>query len=292
MSHTNDAGGRRGEATGADAGDPPAVAPCEVRDTNHRGFHRPERGTTLTSSGQPDVPSIDRYHLLVIGAGPGLGAAIARRFAQGGYRVTLMARDVRRLKDLASDLQATGAIADTIAADASDPEDLQAVLSAVYAKSKAPGLMVYNAVLSAPDTLLASDIAHRQQAYDVDVISAIVAAQVAARAMRTAGGGTILFTGGGFADRPVSSWATVSLGKAALRSAATMLGDELATHAVRVASITVAGVIGEDTPFSPTRIADAYWMIARSEGTWQSEFRFERHDQQSLRRTAETSRTG
>jgi short-subunit dehydrogenase len=228
----------------------------------------------LTSTARPDVPSIDRHHLLVIGAGPGLGAAITRRFAQGGYRVTLLARDVRRLKDLASDLQTTGAIVGTIAADASDPENFQATLGSVYAASSAPGLMVYNAVLAAPDTLLESDITHLQQAYNVDVVSAIVAARVAAQAMRTAGGGTILFTGGGFADRPVASMATVSLGKAALRSAATMLGEELAPYAVRVASITVAGVIAEDTPFSPARIADAYWTIARSEGTWQSEFRF------------------
>ena len=229
----------------------------------------------MTSTAQPDVPSIDRQHLLVIGAGPGLGAAIARRFAKGGYRVTLLARDVRRLNDLARDLHTTGAIVGTVAADASDPENFRAALGSVYAASGAPGLMVYNAVLPAPDTLLESDIAHLQQAYDVDVISAIVAARVAAQAMRTAGGGTILFTGGGFADRPVPSMATVSLGKAALRSAATMLGDELAPHAVRVASITVAGVIAEDTPFSPARIADAYWRIARSEGTWQTEFRFE-----------------
>ncbi|MGD0928606.1 MAG: SDR family NAD(P)-dependent oxidoreductase [Streptosporangiaceae bacterium] len=229
----------------------------------------------MTSTAQPDVPSIDRQHLLVIGAGPGLGAAIARRFAKGGYRVTLLARDVRRLNDLARDLHTTGAIVGTVAADASDPENFRATLGSVYAASGAPGLMVYNAVLPAPDTLLESDIAHLQQAYDVDVISAIVAARVAAQAMRTAGGGTILFTGGGFADRPVPSMATVSLGKAALRSAATMLGDELAPHAVRVASITVAGVIAEDTPFSPARIADAYWRIARSEGTWQTEFRFE-----------------
>jgi hypothetical protein len=69
--------------------------------------------------------------------------------------------------------------------------------------------------------------------------------------------------------------ATVSLGKAALRSAATMLGDQLASRAVRVASITVAGIIAEDTSFSPARIADAYWTIARSDGSWQSEFRFD-----------------
>jgi short-subunit dehydrogenase len=229
----------------------------------------------LTSTAQPDVPGIDRRHLLVVGAGPGLGAAIARRFAQGRYHVTLLARDLRRLTELARDLHATGATVDTVAADASDPQGFQAALSSVYAAGSAPGLLVYNAVLGAPDTLLESDISHLQRAYNVDVVSAIVAARVGAAAMAAAGGGTILFTGGGFADRPVATLATVSLGKAALRSAATMLGDELASRAVRVASITVAGVIAEDTAFSPARIADAFWAIARSDGSWQSEFRFD-----------------
>ena len=124
----------------------------------------------MTSTAQPDVPGIDRHHLLVVGA-----------------------RDIRRLTDLARDLHTTGAIVDTVAADASDPEGFQAALSSVYAAGSAPGLMVYNAVLAAPDTLLESDISHLQRAYNVDVVSAIVAAQVAAEAMRTAGGGTILF---------------------------------------------------------------------------------------------------
>jgi NAD(P)-dependent dehydrogenase (short-subunit alcohol dehydrogenase family) len=68
-----------------------------------------------------------------------------------------------------------------------------------------------------------------------------VATQVAALAMRAAGGGTILFTGGGWADHPGPAWGTVSLGKAALRPAATMLGAELAGDGIRVASITIAG---------------------------------------------------
>lgn len=228
----------------------------------------------MTRTAEPDIPAVDRSHLLVIGAGPGLGAAIARRFARGGYRVTLLAREARRLEELASDLQAAGATAGTVAADASDPAGFRAALSEVYTARGAPGLLVYNAVLGGPDTLLDSDIARLQRAYDVDVVSAIVAAQVAAQAMRTAGGGTILFTGGGFADRPDAGQATVSLGKAALRSAATMLGQELEPYAVRVASITIAGRIAEDTAFSPGRIAEAYWTVARSEGAWQTEVRF------------------
>jgi NADP-dependent 3-hydroxy acid dehydrogenase YdfG len=96
----------------------------------------------------------------------------------------------------------------------------------------------YNASMLAPDSLLSSDVAHLHQAYDVDVVGAIVATQVAAPAMRAAGGGTILFTGGGWADHPGPAWGTVSLGKAALRPAATMLGAGLAGDGIRVASIT------------------------------------------------------
>jgi short-subunit dehydrogenase len=63
---------------------------------------------------------IDDRHLLLIGAGPGLGMAIARRFAEGGYRVTLVARSTDGLRDLADRLADTRAQIDTIAADAGD----------------------------------------------------------------------------------------------------------------------------------------------------------------------------
>src|SRR5450432_391494 len=124
----------------------------------------------------------DNRHLLLIGAGPGLGVAVARRFAAGGYRVTLVARSVDRLRDLADGLADTGAQIDTIAADASDPEALRARMAELYNEPGAPGLIVYNAVMGAPDKLLSSSVEHLQMAYAVDVISAIVMAQVAAPA--------------------------------------------------------------------------------------------------------------
>ena len=94
--------------------------------------------------------------------------AIARRFADG-FRVTLA--DTR-------------AQIDTIAADASDPEGLGARVAKLYNEQGAPGLIVYNAVMGAQDTLLRSNVQHLQTAYAVDVISAIVVTQVAAPAMR------------------------------------------------------------------------------------------------------------
>jgi short-subunit dehydrogenase len=219
--------------------------------------------------------TVDPKHLLVIGAGPGVGGAVARRFAEGGYHVTLLARSTDGLAKLAGGLTDTGVAVDTLAADASDPEGLRTTLASLYEGDGAPGLLVYNASVLAPDTLLASDVAHLREAYDVDVVSAVVATQVAAPAMRVAGGGTILFTGGGFADYPMPALATVSLGKAALRSAATILSADLAGDGIRVASITIAGQVAPGTLFSPDRIADTFWTVVESDDPWQAEFRFD-----------------
>ena len=220
------------------------------------------------------VGTIDHSHLLLVGAGPGLGSAVARRFAIGGYRVSLLARKTDRLGELAQSLDDTGAEIDTIEADASNSDDLRARMTELYGSDGAPGVVIYNAVMGAPDQLMSSTAAHLQTAYAVDVIGAIVIAQVAAPAMRAAGFGTIVVTGGGFADHPIPALATISLGKAALRAAATMLGADLGPDGIRVATLTIAGQIVAGTAFDPERIAERYWEVVQTDGPWQAEFRF------------------
>jgi short-subunit dehydrogenase len=233
------------------------------------------RASTIPDLARAAAPgSVDGRHLLLVGAGPGLGVAVARRFASGGYRVTLVARSTDRLTDFAGILAGTGAEISTIAADASDPEGLGARMRELYAGDGAPGVIVYNAVMGAPDRLLSSTAAHLQAAYAVDVIGAIVVVQAAAPAMRAAGSGTILVTGGGFADHPIPALASVSLGKAALRSAATMLGADLEPDGIRMATLTIAGQIVAGTSFDPERIAERYWEVVHVDGPWQAEFRF------------------
>jgi short-subunit dehydrogenase len=231
-------------------------------------------GDTEGSGSGEAVGSVDRRHLLLVGAGPGLGMAVAHRFAVGGYRVTLVARNTDALGDLAASLADTGVEIGTIAADASDPEGLGARMAELYRGNDAPGVIIYNAVMGAPDQLLSSSVAHLQAAYAVDVISAIVVAQVAAPAMKAAGFGTMIVTGGGFADHPIPALATVSLGKAALRSAATMLGADLEPDGIRVATLTIAGQIVAGSAFDPERIAERYWDVVQTDGPWQAEFRF------------------
>src|SRR5579864_5470573 len=96
--------------------------------------------------GSGGVGTVDRSHLLLVGAGPGLGMAVARRFAVGGYRVTLVARSTDGLGDLAAGLADTGVEIGTIQADASDPESLGARMTELYRGRDAPGVIIYNAV--------------------------------------------------------------------------------------------------------------------------------------------------
>jgi hypothetical protein len=107
------------------------------------------------------------------------------------------------------------------------------------------------------------------------VIGGVLTAQLAVPAMRAAGRGTLLFTGGGFADALPPTLATLSLGKVALRAAATMLARQLRDDDIHAGSLTILGQIAAGTPFDPDSIADAYWAICNEQpGAWREEYRF------------------
>ena len=215
----------------------------------------------------------DPRHLLLVGTGPGLGAAIARRFAREGYRLTLVARSEATI---AQELRAAGAGVAVVQADAGDPGRLRAALSSLFAGPGAPDVVIYNAALMTFDDLLTVSPEQLADAYAVDVIGGVLTAQLAVPAMRVAGGGTLLFTGGGFADALPASLATLSLGKVALRAVATMLARQLRDDDIHAGSLTIAGQIVAGTPFDPDRIADAYWAICNEQpDAWREEYRFE-----------------
>jgi len=220
--------------------------------------------------------AVDPRHLLVIGAGPGLGASVARRFAREGYRLTLVARSQATIAALADELGGAGTDVRVVAADAGDPDRLRAAIAPLFARPGAPGVVIYSAALPASDDLLSVAPEQLAAAYAVNVIGAVVTAQIAVPVMRAAGGGTLLFTGGGFADALPESLATLSLGKLALRGVATMLARELRDDDIHAASLTILGQIAAGTPLDPDRIADAYWAI-RNEApdAWREEYRFD-----------------
>ncbi len=215
-----------------------------------------------------DHTPIDHRRAVVIGAGPGLGAGVARRFAREGFSVTLVARTQETLDAVAGELRAAGATVDTVTADAGDPAAFRAALEGL-AEEAAPGVVVYNVGLVVSDGLLTSDEAHLVHALTVDVVGALTAAQVLTPAMREAGRGTFLVTGGGPALYPDPEHGTLTIGKSALRAAVTVLHEELAGDGVHVASVTVVGVIAPGTALDPDVLAEEYWRLhAQPHGEW------------------------
>jgi NAD(P)-dependent dehydrogenase (short-subunit alcohol dehydrogenase family) len=219
--------------------------------------------------------SLDPQHLLLIGAGPGVGAAVARRFGREAFRATLVSRG-EGLDEVAAGLRDEGMSVSQHVSDVGDLNGYRSTLRALYEAPDAPAVLVYNASLLVPDGILTSTVEHLREAYDVDVVGAIVAAQIAAPVLRSAGSGTILFTGGGFADHPVAALATISMGKAALRAAATLVAAEVGGDGVHAASITIAGQVVPGTAFDPNDIAELFWT-AHTNGPdeWLAEYRFE-----------------
>src|SRR4051794_8191798 len=101
----------------------------------------------VTNGGPQSDASLDPRHLMLVGAGPGLGAAIARRFAHESDRVTLVARSGSTLAPIAQELSAAGAEVASVQADAGEPCSLRAALAPIFAAAGAPGVVIYNAAL-------------------------------------------------------------------------------------------------------------------------------------------------
>jgi short-subunit dehydrogenase len=214
-------------------------------------------------------------HALVIGAGPGLGTAVARRFGREGFTVTLLARRALALAELARDVRSAGINVDIALADASDPQGFRAALLAL-AEQTTPDVVIYNAALLSADRLLTSETDHLISAYNVDVLGAIIAAQVFTPAMRRAGTGTFLATGGYPEVTPQPPYATLALGKAALRTAVALMHEELKADGVQAASITITGPIAAGTALDPERIADTYWRLHTQDASrWRAETVFD-----------------
>src|SRR5580692_3209470 len=140
--------------------------------------------------------SVDPRHLLLIGAGPGVGASVVRRFGREGFRSTLIARGAT-LDQLADELRGDGLEIDAVVADIEDLDGYRATLELIFGAPGAPGVVVYNAALPDPGEILDTSVQRLRTAYDVDVIGAVIAAQVAVPVLRSAGAGTLLVTSGG-----------------------------------------------------------------------------------------------
>ena len=199
----------------------------------------------------------------IVGMGPGLSEALARRFAAGGYAIGMVARTPATLTRVAAALAAEGRRAHGEAADAGDAQALTAALARIHAVLGDPDVLIYNVStlrMATPSRLapaeLAADLA-------VNVTGALVAAQAVLPAMRARGRGRLLFTGGGTALAPWVDAAALGVGKAAIRNLALAFAGELAPEGIHAATVTICGAITPGTYFDPARIAETYWELAQ-----------------------------
>ncbi len=156
-----------------------------------------------------------------------------------------------------------------------DIEDLDGYRETLERIPGAPGVVVYNAALPDPGQILDTTVERLRTAHDVDVLGAVVAAQVATPALRAAGGGTLLATSGGFADNPVPALASLSMGKAGLRSAQTLIAAGVRDDGIHAATVTIAGAVKPGTDFDPDNIAELFWTAhTDSKDAWRTEYRF------------------
>ncbi|WP_188092396.1 SDR family NAD(P)-dependent oxidoreductase [Azospirillum sp. B21] len=200
-----------------------------------------------------------KYSAIVVGAGPGLGFALARRFGRELGEVALIARSADRLVPLVRELQELGIAAHALTADAADLDGLRGTIERAVAVMPPLKALIYNAAAIQPARPLA--LAPKVLAAElvVDVAAPLAAAQAVAPALEANGGGSVLFTGGGFALYPNPEMAALSAGKAALRNLTATLAQDLAPKNIDVAIVTICGYLAEEGRFAPDTVAKAYW---------------------------------
>ena len=207
--------------------------------------------------------SEQRY--LVVGAGPGVSFETAARMADQGAHVALIGRTPERLQDLAADLHARAPHAPRAvlaAADAADPVSLTGAIESVTAQMGPVTVAHFNVsewIPGGPLDVTAEQAAHGLMA---GCIAGLVMAQAVAPAMLDAGLGTILFTGGGTADKPMNASTALGLQKAAVRNLALALDKAWRSKGIHVGMVMVNGSIKPGTHLDPGLIADAFCMLA------------------------------
>ncbi len=218
---------------------------------------------------------------LIVGAGGGLSASLARLFAREGMRVALAARDVDKLAGLATE---TGARA--FACDATDSRQVAALFDAVAEQVGIPDVVVYNASGRARGAVVDLAPGDVERAIAVSAFGGFLVAQQAAKRMVPKGAGAILFTGASASVKGYPQSAAFAMGKFALRGLAQSMARELAPRGVHVAHFVIDGAISSasrvapadrpDSMLDPDAIAESYLHVLkqpRNAWTWEVELR-------------------
>jgi NAD(P)-dependent dehydrogenase (short-subunit alcohol dehydrogenase family) len=220
---------------------------------------------------------------LIFGAGNGLSAALARRFAQAGLKVGLVARQPDKLAALAASVNAL-----SLQGDVTESRDVTRVFAEFEAQYGAPDIVAFNPSYRVRGSIAEIDPAEVAKSIAISAFGGFLVGQQAAKRMLRAGHGTILFTGASASVKGYPQSASFAMGKFALRGLAQSMARELAPQNIHVAHFVIDGGIrneargrveagdAPDSLLDPAAIADSYWHVAcqpRSAWTWETELR-------------------
>ncbi len=209
----------------------------------------------------------------VLGVGPGLGAAVARRFAREGFAVALMARREESVTGVREQIEDAGGTALPVSTDATDPASVAAAFDEVRSNLGDPEIFVYNAGAFQMGGILDLSPEKFDECFKANCAGAFYAAQQVLPAMVEAGRGTVLLTGATAALRGSARFSALAVGKFGLRALAQSMAREFGPQGIHVAHVIIDGQI--DTPrvremspgredhtmLQPDAIAEAYWQL-------------------------------
>lgn len=212
--------------------------------------------------------------IVIVGAGPGLGAAVAHRFGRARYAVALISRSEKQVKALGTELQAAGVTAGWTAVDITDSGSFRAAIDRFGGFSGTIDQLHFNPSAFREKTPL--ELSPEELLQDVRLgVGAMLDAVQAARPHMKAGG-RVTATGSLAADRPSNRAASLGVQKAGLRNLVTSLDTTLKPDGIRAMSLTVKGTLEAGTPFDVSRVADALFDASRrDEPDWTTEVPFD-----------------
>jgi NAD(P)-dependent dehydrogenase (short-subunit alcohol dehydrogenase family) len=221
---------------------------------------------------------------LVVGVGPGLGAALVRRFAQGGHAVAMIARSREFMDDLAAEVKAAGGRALPVTADVADAEQIARAFTAVRSALGAPEVLLYNAGSGNWGTITEVTPQQYEDSWRTNAYGAFLCAKEAVPDMIAKRRGVMLFTGATAGVKAGPKSAAFGPAKFAVRGLAQSLARDLGPRGIHVAYVNVDGIIdiphirtqipslkNEDL-LKPAAIAEAYWFLANQDpSAWTQE---------------------
>lgn len=190
---------------------------------------------------------------VIVGVGPGLGIALGKRFAAGGAKLALAARDAEKVRALADEAELSDAKA--FACDVGDRGSVAGLFQSVEAELGSPDVIIFNAGSFSPGSILDYDPEAFEQHWRVGCLGGFHVGQLGARVLAEKGKGTLIFTGATASRRGGPKFAALAVPKFGLKALAESMARELGPMGVHVAHVIIDGMI--DLPRTRQMIPEA-----------------------------------